>query len=192
MNSARVLITTGFLITAVNAAADEPRHDEHFSERDLRGTWTYSSEFETTLPIPFAADIVDAAPPPATVYPGDVVTIKGTTVGLFEFDGRGGVVFRDFFKAGTVKPLAFPSTPAAPEDGYGTYSVERDGFVHIQTVYLSGDHIVGESDYVCTISTEPRQLDCMWARFKTFVVDANGYDAPIEGLVTMRPQTGVQ
>lgn len=46
----------------------------------------------------------------------------------------------------------------------------------------------GEAEYDCVLSRFPRRMDCIFSRFRTFVVDASGFDAPIVGQVTFRPQ----
>jgi hypothetical protein len=190
MNVRLLLVTSTLLLAASATQARDSRWDRSYSARDLHGTWTFASSLEASLPIPFPAEITQSTPPSTVVAPGDVVTLRGTVIGLFEFDGEGGVQLRDFFKAGNVAPLPFPYAGPAPEQGHGTYTVDPDGIVQISTVYINGDtgDIAGEADYVCTLNRLPQQLSCMFARFKTYVVDPGGFEAPIQGLVTMRPQ----
>lgn len=178
-------------ITSVNA--DESGH--RYAENDIRGTWTYSGWVEATLLIPFPGEVTHSTPPSSIVSPGDKVTLKGTLIGLFNFDGQGRIEsFQDLFKAGGVEPVSppfpLPFLPPFPEQGHGTYTVNPNGMVEMHALVIDpvDDRVVGEADYVCVLNSSPKQLDCAIARFKTFVVDPAGFEAPIAGLITLRPQ----
>jgi hypothetical protein len=192
----RSFLVAGVLVLACGISstnADESKH--RYAENDIRGTWTYSGWVEATLLIPFPGEVTQSTPPSSIVSPGDKVTLKGTLVGLFNFDGRGGIEsFEDLFKAGGVEPISppfpLPFLPPAPEQGHGTYSVNPDGTVELKTLIINpdDDSVAGELDYACVLNRSPRQLECIIARFKTFLVDPAGFEAPIVGLVTLRPQ----
>jgi hypothetical protein len=189
----RTVMSALLTLSALSAAhGQEPKTS--FSEKDIRGVWTYSAWVEATLLIPLPAEMTHFTPPSQIVSPGDKVTVKGTLIGLFEFDGKGNVTsFQDLFKAGSVEPLGgfpLPYLPALPEQGSGSYTVSSDGMVEIKLTGLNPDtqNLAGETDYACVLNRSPRQLDCMFGRFKTFAVDPSGFDAPIAGQATLRPQ----
>jgi hypothetical protein len=195
---ANLIVIASMLVIASTAAADDREWERDrarpFSDQDLKGTWTISGSIEATLLAPFPAEMTIATPPSAPIAYADKVTVRGTLVGLFSFDGHGSITkFQDLFKAGGLEPKApfpLPFLPPAPETGSGSYSVASDGTVHLSTVIVdpmtSGK--AGEAEYDCVLNRLPRQLDCMFSRFKTFAVDPNGFDAPVAGLVTLRPQ----
>lgn len=197
MRLERALMACVLAAAAATAAADDRyfRNDRDFSNRDLRGTWTIAGWVEVTLLSPIPAETTHSTPPSVFVSPGDKVTIRGAMVGLFDFDGRGTITsFRDLFKAGGLEPLSppvpFPFLPPAPETGHGEYAVEPDGIVHLATTIVdeATGHATGEAEYDCVLNRLPRQLDCVFSRFKTYVVDPNGFEAPIVGQLTLRPQ----
>jgi hypothetical protein len=189
------------LLAASSAIADDRFGDEprDFSNRNLKGTWVVSGWSEATLLAPLLGELTHATPPSVIVSPGDKVTIKGTLVGLFEFDGRGAISeFRDLFKAGGLEPVSppfpLPFLPSVPEAGHGAYAVAPDGTVHLSTIIVdpASGMTAGEAEYDCVLSLLPQQLDCMFSRFKTYVVDPGGYEAPIVGQLTMRPQRALR
>jgi hypothetical protein len=192
MNFKRVLVTaTALGLATVVGSAVAQTSNTQYSERDVRGTWTYSGWVEATLLIPFPAEITHSAPPSSIVGPGEKVTVKGALVGLFHFDGKGTITqFNDLFKAGGLEPVPFPFAPPAPEQGHGSYTVAPDGTVKLSTLIINpiDDSVAGEADYDCVLIRSPRQLDCIISRFKTFVVDPAGYDAPVVGQFVLRPQ----
>ena len=205
MISRNRLLTNGvlrfFLLNSVlalllsSASAFGGDSDHHYSDNKIRGIWTYSGWVEATLLVPVPGQITHAASPPSIFNPGDRVSVKGTLVGLFKFDGRGKIdSFHDLFKAGGIEPFSppfpLPFLPPFPEQGNGSYTVNPDGTVKLSTVIINpGDGAVaGEADYDCVLNLSPKQLDCIFSRFKTYVVDPNGFEAPIVGLVTLRPQ----
>ena len=185
------IVVLGFF-SAIHTA--QAQSNSQYSERDIRGVWTYSGWVEATLLIPFPAEITHSTPPSAVVGPGDKVTVKGTLVGLFSFDGKGTIdAFHDLFKAGGIEPLPpfpLPFAPPAPEQGHGSYTVNPDGTVTMTTLIINpmDDSVAGEADYACVLNRSPRQLECMFSRFKTFVVDPSGFEAPVVGQVVLRPQ----
>ncbi len=202
MNVNRTLAAFLLITAAISTQAEDRYSEEHryaknhqYSEKDIRGTWTYSGWVEATLLIPFAAEITHSTPPSALVGAGEKVALKGTLVGLFTFDGKGKIAeFQDLFKAGgaepTSPPFPLPYVPPFLEQGDGKYSVEPNGIVQLETLIINpaDGSVAGEADYACVLNRKPKRLDCMFARFKTFVVDPGGFNAPIVGRVTLRPQ----
>jgi hypothetical protein len=192
----RALIACLLASTAATAAADDRHWNiRDFSNRDLSGTWTITGWVEATLLSPIPAQTTPSTPPSTYVSRGDKVTIRGAIVGLFEFDGRGTITsFRDLFKAGGLEPVSppvpFPFVPPAPETGHGEYTVNPDGTVHLATTIVdeATGFKAGEAEYDCILNRLPRQLECVFSRFKTYVVDPNGFEAPIVGQLTLRPQ----
>lgn len=188
----------GILIVAASSAGADDRFGNDtrdFSNRDIKGTWIYEGWVEATLLAPFPAETTHATPPSTIVSPGDAVTVRGTTVGLFTFDGRGTIEgFHDLFKVGGLKPISppfpLPFVPPASEQGRGKYFVEPDGRVHLSTVIIdpASGATAGEAEYDCVLNRFPRRLKCMFSRFKTYVVDPSGFEAPIIGQVTLEPQ----
>jgi hypothetical protein len=186
------------LVISTTVVADDRERDpdraRRFSDQDLNGTWTITGSIEATLLAPFPAEMTIATPPSALIAYGDKVTIRGTLVGLFTFDGRGSITeFQDLFKAGGLEPkgpFPLPFLPPAPEAGVGSYSVSPDGTVHLSTIIIDPmtSGTAGEAEYDCVLNRSPRQLDCMFSRFKTYAVDPTGFDAPVAGLLTLRPQ----
>jgi hypothetical protein len=183
--------------TAATAMAEDALSDEtrEFSNRDLRGTWTLSGWVEATLLVPFPAETTHATPPSSIVSPGDKVTIRGTEVGLFTFNGRGRITaFQDLFKVGGLAPLSppfpLPFLPPLPEAGHGSYAVMPDGTAHLSTIIIdpATGATAGEAEYDCVLNRSPRRMECIFSRFRTYVVDPGGFDAPIVGQVTLRPQ----
>ncbi|HKJ17899.1 MAG TPA: hypothetical protein VJ984_11150 [Xanthomonadales bacterium] len=174
--------------------ADE-ESQRSFRESDLRGTWTMAGWVEATLLIPFPGEITHSVGPGDPVNPGDKVALKGTLVGLFEFNGSGAIVeFNDLFKPGGIEPLSppfpIPWVPPLTETGHGSYTVDANGMVSLSTEIIdpASGNLAGEADYNCVLNRSPKRLDCIFARFKTYVVDPAGFDAPITGQVTMMPQ----
>ena len=197
MKFERILIACLLAAAAATASADNRfyRNNHEFSNRDLRGTWTISGWLEATLLSPIPAQTTHSTPPSVYVSPGDKVTIRGAMVGLFDFDGRGTITsFRDLFKAGGLEPVSppvpFPFVPPAPETGHGEYTVNPDGTVNLATTIVdeATGFKAGEAEYDCILNRLPRQLECVFSRFKTYVVDPNGFEAPIVGQLTLRPQ----
>ena len=173
------------------ASADNGRRD--FSTRDLKGTWTVVAWIDSTLLIPFPAEIVSSPGVTVTVAPGDKVNVLGSLVGLVEFDGRGGIPsFQDVIKIGAVRPLApfpLPFLPPLPEQGEGSYSVEPNGTAHMAIDLANPDgSIAANMELQCVLSRAPRQAECVIARFKTFFVDPNGFEAPVTGIFTLKRQ----
>lgn len=193
--NAVVVIILSTLAAGTAAADGAAGKRGKFSNRDVRGIWTYAGWVEATLLVPIPGEITDSTPPSAVIVPGDKITVTGATVGLFKFNGKGAIVrFRDLFKAGGVEPMSppfpLPFLPPAPEQGHGTYSVAPDGTVQMNTVIVDPEsgNTLGEVAYDCVMSRLPRRLDCIFSRFKTFVVDPAGFEAPIVGQITLRPQ----
>lgn len=180
---------------AAQGEIQEKGQDRRYKERDLRGRWAFSGWVEATLLIPVPGEITHSTPPSAVVVPGDKVSVKGTLVGLFEFDGKGGIpAFQDLFKAGGIEPTSppfpLPFLPPVPEQGHGNYTVAENGTVQLFTLIINpmNDRVAGEADYDCVLSRSPKRLHCMMSRFKTYVVDETGFEAPVIGLFTLRPQ----
>jgi hypothetical protein len=194
-NSVFVITVVAFAALGASPSVFADTDSRPFSNADLRGTWTIAGWLEATLLVPFPGEITHSTPPSVPISPGDKITIKGTLVGLFEFDGNGNIkAFKDLFKAGGVEPLSppfpLPFIPPFPESGYGTYSVDSSGMVKLQTLIINpaDDGLAGEADYDCVLNRKPKQLDCIFSRFRTYVVDPAGYHAPIVGQFTMRPR----
>lgn len=191
------IVTAAALLSASGALAEDGSRPDGrgFSDGALRGTWVITGWTEATLLAPIPAELTATTPPSAVVSPGDKITVRGTLVGLVDFDGHGAIpAFRNLFKAGGLEPMSppFPLSflPPAPEEGRGQYSVSPEGTVHISTTVVDPDSglTVGETDYDCVLSLVPRRLDCIFSRFRTYVVDPGGFEAPIVGQVTLRPQ----
>ena len=173
------------------ALADYERGD--YSTRDLKGTWTVTAWIDSTLLIPFPAEIVSSPGTAVTVNPGDKVNVLGSLVGLVEFDGRGHIAsFKDVIKIGAVRPLApfpLPFLPPLPEQGSGSYSVEPDGTAHMVLDFLNPDgSIASNMELQCVVNRWPREAQCVIAMFRTFFVDPEGFDAPITGIFTLKRQ----
>jgi hypothetical protein len=188
-----VTVSWTCLASAVFAEVSEPTRS--FSTLDLRGTWTMTGWAEATLLIPFPAEITDVSGPGVPVNPGDKVAVKGTLVGLFEFDGHGRIVgFQDVFKPGGVEPLSppfpIPWVPPLPESGHGSYLVNENGMVTLSTEIIdpASGSLAGEVEYSCVLNRMPARLDCIFSRFKTYVVDPGGFDSAITGQVVLMPQ----
>ena len=187
------LVAIASLATSSSLFADSDNRP--FNNGNLRGTWTIAGWLEATLLVPFPGEITHSTPPSVPISPGDKITIKGSLVGLYEFDGNGGITaFKDLFKAGGGEPLSppfpLPFLPPSPESGYGNYSVDSSGMVKLQTLIINpaDESLAGEADYDCVLNRKPQQLDCIMSRFRTYVVDPAGYHAPIVGQFTMRPR----
>jgi hypothetical protein len=115
LHVAMVLMSLGAGISEVRAEESAPP----YTKSDIRGTWTYSGWVQGTFLIPIPAEITHATPPSALVSRGDKVSIPGTVVGLFEFDGHGTISsFRDHFKpGGTATPVPTPLRAAIRRAG---------------------------------------------------------------------------
>lgn len=186
----RALLIGGLLCSG-NAVAGSP-HNADFSEQTVRGTWIWSGLLRFGAPVPVAGTLVDGAPPQAMIVPGDVVGIWAATVGLMTFDGRGNVQHaEEVTKAGEIVPqpglLPVDHLPPFPEVYTGKYQVSPEGVVGIQ---LTGRNLSSpegkvdfEYDLHCVLNRWPREMTCVPARFKTFVVDPNGFPSPITGII---------
>lgn len=173
------------------ASADNGRRA--FSTHDLRGTWTVVAWIDGTYLIPFPAEIVSSPGVTVTVAPGDKVNVLGSLVGLVEFDGRGGIrSFQDVIKLGAVRPLdpfPLPFLPPLPEQGQGTYTVEPNGTAQMAIDFANPDgSVAGNLELQCVLNRAPRQVECVIARFKTFAVDPNGFEASVTGIFTLKRQ----
>ena len=190
---AGIFVLALFVSATLSNQASADNGPRAFSTHDLRGTWTVVAWIDSTLLIPFPAEIVTSPGVTVTVAPGDKVNILGSLVGLVEFDGRGGIPsFQDVIKIGAVRPLApfpLPFLPPFPEQGAGTYTVEPNGTAHMAIDFVNPDNsIAANMELQCVLSRAPRQVECVIARFKTFAVDPNGFEAPVTGIFTLKRQ----
>lgn len=190
-----LLWVAAVLVAGLFCAAADARDKRVYADQHLRGTWVWSGLLRFGAPIPVPGMVVDGAPPHALVNPEDLVGVWASTVGLMTFDGRGAVHAEQVVKVGEIAlppGLPFEALPPFPEFYRGSYQVAANGIVQIE---LSGHDTPDadadpdfEYDLHCVLNMWPREMTCVPARFKTYVVDADGYPAPITGLVELERQ----
>ena len=193
---ATVIRRAGFLsmLAILSLTAGLPRalaDDGSYRVGNLRGEWIWSGLVRFAAPVPIPALHVDGSPPHTQVDPGQVVGIWGALLGSMEFDGQGHVRNQDVFKAGELQPLPpfpIPFLPPFPEVYEGEYSVSPEGTVEISLAGRDPNSPEGQVDYEmdmhCLLNRHPAEMKCVIGRFLTFVVDPNGYHAPITGIIT--------
>ena len=167
-----------------------------YDSRSLNGTYVWSGLLKFGAPVPIPALLIDGAPPHDQVSPGELVGIWAAILGTMTFDGAGIVTgFEDVVKSGDLvpqPPVPFESLPPFPELGFGAYSVSEMGIVGIQLTGRNPSSPEGQVDFEldlhCVIQHRHHEIECVPARFKTFVVDPNGFASPITGLITMKRQ----
>ncbi len=182
------------ILVGVAAFASAGAHAWQYGDKDLRGQWVLSGDLQFAAPIPFPGSTIQGAPPHASFAPGDVVGIQGSVLGTMDFDGKGIVTaMKEVFKPGGIEPApGFPLRfiPPLPEVGEGTYAVQSDGTVQIDIDGRDPNNPEGQVDfesvYHCQLNRFPSEMQCVYASFKTYFVDPNGYYAPISGIVTFR------
>ena len=194
LRAATLILVIAGLAGATTAMADG--RDRGFSEQSLRGTWVWSGLMKFGAPIPIPATVVDGAMPHDPVAPGDVVGVWASSVGLMNFDGAGGVNHaEEVVKVGEIAPLPglpFEALPPFGEVYTGGYSVSEHGVVQItltgrDSMSPEGD-VDFEYDLHCVLNRWPMEMACVPARFKTYLVNAAGYAAPITGTITLKRQ----
>jgi hypothetical protein len=184
------LVTIGG--TPVSVADRGPNHD--FTVRSLRGTWVWTGFLRFAAPIPIPRTIIDGAPPHDVVAPGDVVGLWASTVGLMTFDGKGSIEHaEEVGKAGEVIPqagLPFEYLPPFSEVYTGNYTVSEHGVVEISLTGRDLSSPEGQVDFEydlhCVLNRWPMEMDCVPARFETYIVDPTGFAAPITGTMGLK------
>jgi hypothetical protein len=167
-----------------------------YDSQSLKGTHVWSGLLKFGAPVPIPALLVDGTPPHDQVSPGEVVGIWAAILGTMTFDGSGNVTgYDDVVKSGELVPLPpvpFESLPPFPELGSGVYSVSKAGVVGIQLTGRDASSPEGQVDFEfdlhCVIQHRHHEMQCVPARFKTFLVDPNGFASPITGVFTMKRQ----
>jgi|GEM_PF-4029763 len=186
-----VMLAVAFICSGAARAGGD---DAAYSAQLLRGTWIWSGMLQFGAPIPLPGTLVDGTPPHAAVAPGDVVGLSVSTVGLMSFDGHGNVTHADeVVKIGGIVPAAglpFEHLPPFPEVYTGVYDVGPTGVVAVQLSGRSPESPEGQVDFEydlhCVLNRWPREMTCVPARFKTYVLDPDGYPAPITGIVEIK------
>jgi hypothetical protein len=185
------------LLLMPHASRADSEANRQFNDAQLKGTWVFSGLLRFAAPAPLPATLVDGAPPHDQINPGDEVGLWASILGTMTFDGAGNVTrVEDVVKIGDAKPLSppvpFDYLPPLPEIYTGTYAVSNSGVVEIALTGRSLDSPEGQVDFEfdlhCLVQHRAQKMRCVPARFRTRVVDPNGYPAPITGVLTVERQ----
>lgn len=180
-----------------NGSFNDNRLSEKFNATHFRGTWVLSGMLRISLPVPFPGTLLDGAPPHDAISPADITALWAAILGTITLDGRGNVVkMENVIKIGELMPASppvpFDFLPPLPEVYTGFYSVGEGGTVKINLAGRSADSPEGQLDFEfdlhCVVQHRALKMQCVPARFTTYVVDSSGFPAPITGLITLERQ----